>query len=227
MGSHTTHDGKDISVDGLILPKTASKGIRLDPTAPVFGWRDIVGQITPRASGGPAPDYVAYRGSGILHQAFKVNDVIDNITFHMPHDYVPGSDIYIHPHWGHNGTAVAGSFDISWYAMYCKGYNQALQTFNSPLTILQSIPVTNVAGHPQWGHFIDEFALTNNGGDTTHLDRNLMEVDGVIIVGAKVTAIPTITGSATLNQPFIFTADLHYQSTGVPTKGRNYPNFYS
>jgi hypothetical protein len=211
----------------LVVPKESGLGIKLDTASPVFGWRDLVGQITPRASGGPAPAFTAYRGSGILQHAFAVNDVIDNITFHMPHDYVVGTDIYIHPHWGHNGTAISGSFAISWYATYCKGYNQASQTFNSPLTITQSISITSTTTHPQWGHFIDEFALTNAGGDSTHLDRGLLEVDGLIIIGALVTGIPTITGSATSNLPYMFMVDLHYQSTGIPTKGRNYPNFYS
>ena len=32
------------------------------------------------------------------------NAVIDDITFHLPHDYVPNTDIFIHVHWTHAGT---------------------------------------------------------------------------------------------------------------------------
>jgi hypothetical protein len=39
------------------------------------------------------------------------------------------------------------------------------------------------------------------------------------------TTIPTITGGATTN-PFIFTGDIHYQSTGLPTVQKR-PDFYT
>lgn len=67
--------------------------------------------------------------------------------------------------------------------------------------------------------------LTNNGGDSTHIDSNLLEIDGLIQIALKTTTIPTITGGAT-NLPFIFTVDIHYQSSGIATKNKNYP-FYT
>ena len=66
----------------------------------------------------------------------------------------------------------------------------------------------------------------NDGGDATHIDRNILEVGGLLIIGLEVTGIPTITGGSP-NEPFIFTVDMHYQSTGIQmTKNKNYP-FYT
>jgi heme-degrading monooxygenase HmoA len=30
------------------------------------------------------------------------------VSFHMPHDYVPGTEMFIHVHWSHNSTIVTG-----------------------------------------------------------------------------------------------------------------------
>ena len=38
----------------------------------------------------------------------------------------------------------------------------------------------------------------------------------------NVVTIPTITGSATSNLPYIFLVDLHYQSIQTATKGRKF-----
>ena len=95
---------------GTVFPKTSGIGIKVDENSPTFGWRDIVGQIVPRGTGTPAPAFTAFRGGRVMAYAFQANDIIDNITFHIPHDYVPGTDMYIHAHWGHNGTAISGNF---------------------------------------------------------------------------------------------------------------------
>ena len=205
----------------LVLPKESGRGIKIDTTTPDYGWRDLVGQVVPRASGGPAPALSPFRGTNLLSYAFAAADVIDNISFHLPHDYAPGTDLYLHIHWGHNGTAISGNLVINWYVQYAKGHQQAL--FNSELNITQTIPV-NITTYPRWQHNISEFQLTNVGGDATHLDRNLIEVDGLLLVSLVTTTIPTITGGV-VNNPYFFTVDIHYQSTGIPTKNKA-PNFY-
>lgn len=213
----------NLSFDGIVLSKASGKGIKIDPALPTFGWRDIVGQIIPRASGSPAPAFTAFRGTNILEYAFQTGDKIDNISFHMPHDYVVGTDIYLHVHWGHNGTAISGSFVITWYVSYAKGHQQGL--FNSELTVIQTISTPNIATVPQWQHRIDEIQLSNTGGDITHIDKALLEPDGIIKVALTTTTISTITGSATSNLPYILFVDVHYQSTNIATKNK-IPNFY-
>ena len=91
--------GSDAKLNGdLVLPKDSGVGIQVDITNPTFGWRDIIGDIRPRATGGPAPVFTAFIGGSILEYAYAVNDVVDKMTFHLPHDYVMGSDLYFHVH---------------------------------------------------------------------------------------------------------------------------------
>lgn len=56
------------------------------------------------------------------------------------------------------------------------------------------------------------------------LDTDLIEVDGVIIVALVVSTIPTITGGSP-NEPFLITADIHYQSNNLATKNKA-PDFW-
>ena len=216
----------DAYADEIILPKTAGKGIKVDPAAPTFGWRDIVGQIIPHPTGSAAPAFTAYHTGNTLSYAFNTNDKIDNITFHMPHDYIPGTDIFIHMHWGQNGTAISGSLVVDYYLGYCKGHNQSSQIFAAPINVAQTVSTPDVATFPRWGHFINEIQVSNNGGDSTHLDTNALEPDGLVLMSFNLTTKPTITGSATSNLPYIFMIDIHYQSSNIGTKQKS-PNFYT
>lgn len=204
--------------DFLVLPKTSGKGIKVDTTTPTFGWHDLIGEITPKASGSGAPSRTLYRGN-IYDFAFINNDVCD-LTYHIPHDYVPGSDMYIHVHWSHNGTAISGNVVFTFYYTYSKGHNQA--TFPADKNITITYNTTNIATTPQYQHRIDEAVFTSAGGSATLLDNSLIEVDGLILAMIKVTTLPTITGGSL----FIHTVDVHYQSTGIPTKAKA-PNFYT
>ena len=218
-----------ISASGLVLPETSGIGIKLGIASPAFGYRDLIGYIVPRtgAGAGPAPTLSAYRGANILTYAFDADDVIDSLTFHMPHDYLPNSDMFIHTHWGHNGTTITGVFAVNYYIEYCKGYNQAGQVFNSQVTVSGVNSAVNSTGvYPRWGHFIDEVQFTSATGTVNTLDRRLLEIDGLINVGYKVITKPTITGG-TVPSPFVFMIDIHYQTTGInSTINKNFP-FYS
>ena len=138
---------------------------------------------------------------------------------------MPNTDVYLHAHWGHNGTSISGNLVITWYAQYCQGYTQSGQLFNSELSIPQTISTPNIATYPQWAHNISEFAITNTVGDSTHINNALIQPDGLMIVSFVTTTIPSISGGSP-NEPFIFFADLHYQSTQLTTKHKNYP-FYT
>ena len=113
------------------------------------------------------------------------------------------------------GTAIAGNLTLNYYHTYCKGYNQTSQVFPAEKTITHTIPVTNVAGNPQYGHFIEEILLSSSTPNATQLDSSLIEVDGIIKVSMTVSAIPTISGNpaGSANEPFILMVDIHYQST--------------
>ena len=111
-GSSLTHSEMDVNFTdlrdgiGAKVPKTKGTGIKIGPNGgDAFGWHDLMGSINVYGLAGEA-SRVAYRG-GIKALQFTEGDSA-YIDFHMPHDYVPGTDIFIHVHWSHNSTLVTG-----------------------------------------------------------------------------------------------------------------------
>lgn len=203
----------------LVVPKTQNVGIKIDTAAPTYPWADIIGQVTPRAATPNQATLNVFRGGQIRNWCFANGDRSDNV-FHIPHDYVMGTDLFIHVHWAHNGTAISGNAVMNFYCSYAKGHNQENFTAEKNTTITYN--TTNIATTPQYRHRVDEVAITGAGGSATLIDNALIEVDGLLLVNFDFTTIPTITGGSP-NQPFVFTIDIHYQSTGIGTKQKAPP----
>lgn len=111
-----------VTEGGIVLPKTSGVGIKVDPDNETYGWRDIIGNVEPKATGAGSPTRAVYIGGSTGQYAFIANDVCD-FQFHIPHDYVPGTDVYFHVHWSHNGTAISGSAVFDIFYTYAKGHN--------------------------------------------------------------------------------------------------------
>lgn len=207
--------------ENIVLPKTAGKGIEVDPAAPTFPWRDMIGLLVPDLAGANSPILTAFIGGSVRGYAYTLSDKMD-LRFHIPHDYLTGSDLFIHMHWSHNGTAINGDMVGTFASTYAKGHNQAIFTAEKTVTITYS--TVDIATTPQYIHRIDEVQLSSIGGSATLLDTSLIEPDGLIEMNFTLTTLPTVTGGSTarLFIPFI---DIHYQSTGVGTKQKA-PDFY-
>ncbi len=203
----------------LVLPKTQNTGIKVDTSVPTYPWVDLLGTVAPRASAPNQATLEIFRGGQVRNWAFAAGDRSDNV-FHIPHDYVMGSDLFIHAHWAHNGTAISGNAVMNFYCSYAKGHNQADFTAEKNTTITYN--TTNIATTPRYRHRIDEVAITSTGGSATLIDNALIEVDGLLLVNFDFTTIPTITGGSP-NSPFVFAIDIHYQSTGIGTKQKAPP----
>ncbi len=216
----------------LIFPKTSGYGVQIDTTSPDFGWHDLLGEIIVRDSNLPtAPHFYAFR-SPIRFYQFDLNDEAF-CAFHIPHDYVPGTDLYIHIHWGQNETRVSGgtqiatnpvtgggvSFEVQ--ASYAKGHGQ--EAFTSPTTALT---LTQTASTTPYWHHIVEAQLSDPSPAATQLDTDSLEVDGLIALYVKYSANTLTVSSGNVPDPFIFYVDLHYQSTGIATKAKA-PDFYT
>jgi len=209
---------RDVSVDAgnLVLPKTSGVGIMVDTTTPTFGWKDIIGQLIP-SGGGVSPSFNVFRGTLRAYQ-FTVNDEI-SFAFHIPHDYAPGTDIYVHVHWAHASAAVtSGAVTWSIVHSYAKGHNQAAFPAEKTVTVTQNASTT------QYQHMIAEAVVSTStgGGTATLMDRAVIEPDGLLLVRMFPSA-NTVNGTP---EPFVFTCDVHYQSTQLPTKNKA-PNFYA
>lgn len=208
-------------VKQLIVDKATQRGLQVDFSAPTFPYRDLEGMVLPRETGPGNPSLSVFRGGNVREYAFAANDAID-CRFHVPHDYLAGSDLFLHIHWGHNGTAISGNLVVTGAATYSKGHNQA--AFPAEVAPVISVATPNIATIPRWQHRIDEIQFSVAGGSATKLNTTDIEPDGLILLNLRTTTIPSISGGSP-NQPYIFMVDLHYQSTGIGTKNKA-PNFY-
>lgn len=206
--------------NNLVLPKGSGFGIQVDSVGtPSWGWRDLICAIDPKATSLGTPTRTVYRGT-IYAYAFTAGDVADFDGFHIPHDYVPGSDLYVHVHWSHNGTAISGTAAFEVTMSYAKGHNQA--NFSAEVTQTISVATPDIATVPQYRHRVDEVKASTAGGGAGLHNTTDIEVDGLLIGYVKLTSLPTITGGSL----FIHTVDIHYQSSNMATKQRA-PNFYT
>lgn len=203
----------------LAMPSDSGYGLRVDPVDPTFGWRDIIGSVQPKASGAGSPTRAIYIGGSIGDYSFVANDVCDFI-FHLPHDYVPETDLYFHIHWSHNGTSISGDAVFDVFFTYAKGHDQA--NFAAEKNITFTYDTVDIATTPRYRHRIDEFIISGPAETATLIDCGIIEPDGVLLATIRMTTLPTIGGSGKL---FIHTCDIHYQSTNMATKSKS-PDFY-
>lgn len=200
--------------DGSIYSGTQGEGVQVDISTPTYPWHDLLGEIRIRGVAATDPTYIVYTGNIRAYQ-FSLNDVVWN-EYHISHDYAPSTDLYIHVHWSHTSASVtSGSVTWSFEITYAKGHDQ--QAFPSTKTIT----VTQSASTTQYQHMIAEVAFTADTEDSTHFDRDDIEIDGLVLVATSLTA-NSISAST---DPFVHYIDIHYQSTGIGSKNKA-PNFY-
>lgn len=184
------------------------------------GWRDMTATVQPKTTGVGAPTRAAYAGANLNQYAFIANDLCE-FEFHLPHDYIPNTDLYFHVHWSHNGTTTTGNATFTNYVTYAKGHQQA--AFPAEKTIAITHATTNIATTPRYQHMISEIAITGAADTATTFDRSTIEVDGLVLLTLKLTSLPTLGGGGKL---FIHTCDLHYESNSQSTLNKS-PNFYA
>jgi hypothetical protein len=224
---HLTQDKYNEVNDNLDLSGTSGTGIKVDTTTPTFGWHDLLGPISIRGIGAADPSYNVYLNN-IRGYQFDVNEEAF-VEFHLPHDYVPGTDLHIHAHWSVKNTTSAGvatnavtGGSVTWgfNLAYAKGHNQA--AFTSPASALT---VTQNASTTQYQHMIAEVQMSATSPSTAQIDTDNLEVDGLILVRVYLSANNLTVSSGNKPAPFLHMVDIHYQSTGLTTKNKA-PNFY-
>lgn len=203
----------------LILPKTSGVGIKVDTTTPTFPWHDLLGFVHAVGVGATDPTWSTFQGN-IKQYQFTVGDEVWN-NFHIPHDYVPGSDLFLHVHWAHAATTVTGGsvtwgFDIT----YAKGHNQAAFPATVNTTIAQNASTT------QYQHMLAEVQISAASPSGSQIASNVLEPDGILLVRTYLSANAITVSGGLTPEPFAFYVDVHYQSTNIGTKQKA-PNFYT
>ena len=220
VGTWTDTAIKMLTTSDIVLPKTAGKGIKVEFASPTFGFRDLLGEVFQRNTGATKPTRAAWKG-GTFGFQFGAGDN-EEFEFHIPHDYVPGTDIFLHIHWGHNGALVTGGTCTFDYELtYAKGYGQGVFGANAVSTIVSAAATT-----AQYSHEITEAQASVSGGSGTQIDADDLEPDGVIKATIGLNANNLTVSGGGVPDPFIHYVDIHYQSTNMATKDKNVP-FYT
>jgi len=224
-GSPLTHSEMDSNFqelrdipDGQVFPKASSKGIKIDTLAPDWGWHDIHGDLTIDVGDPLAPNRSVYNGS-VKQWQYAENDE-GTYAFHLPHDYAMGTDIYMHVHWSLNSPSVIGG-TVTWAfeMFYAKGHGQGV--FGNPKTY----SIVGAASPTQYSHEVTEGAVSITGGSGTQLNTADLEPDSVLICRFYLDS-NDITDSVAKPNPFVHFVDIHYQTTGIPTKNKS-PDFWT
>lgn len=207
----------------VVLQKASGKGIRVDTTTPTFGWRDLQGDVLIKVVGANDPDYNDYAGTGIYRHQFKNNAMTQIFNdYHIPHDYVPGSDVFMHIHWSQTtidtGGAAGAPGNAKWYfdANYSKGHDRGA----FPAGVVTVSPAAQTASGTIRQHLIAEVQMSTSG----QIGGQDLEPDGIVTVRSYRDAADP---ADTLDQrPWVHHADIHYQSTNIATKQKA-PDFYT
>lgn len=166
-------------------------------------WKDLLGPIILPASGVTIPTWTQMQNN-FWGWAFAISDRCW-FTFHVGHDYAPGTPIYFHTHWTTNGVQTNA---VNWSVNYsiAKGHNQS--AFNGTGT---TITVAQAASGTAWKHMITE---------TAAISSTELEPDSIVLVH-----LTRITNGATENTDvtFLLQADLHYQANRLGTGNKAFP----
>lgn len=198
----------EVTAGDILMPKTSGSGILIGTSAANdYGWDDITGDIIAKGVGANNPTWTQVATSGIFNYAFSVNDEVW-INFHVPHDYAPGTDIFVHTHWMVDGTDV-NTVKWEFSTLIAKGHNQD----NYPTTATVNT-ATEAPQGTAWRHMETE---------TSAISSTDLEPDTIIQMRVRRV---TNAGTDNTDTVFLLETDIHYQSTGIKTKN-NTPNFYT
>jgi hypothetical protein len=223
----------------IIVPKTSGTAIKIDTASPDYGWADILGYLQTRPAAGlgsaAVPDFVDYASTGIY--AYRFGTAVPNnheheifVEFHIPHDYAPGTDLYIHIHWSQTtvdtGGAASAPGNAHWEfdVHYAKGHGTAGGAARGAFGTVVSPSVTQQGSTTQYGHMIAEVQLSDTSPSASQLDSDDIEVDGLILV--RLHRDPAHANDTLDQDTFVHFIDIHYQSTNLPTKQKA-PDFYT
>jgi len=218
-GSYVSTSGGSISgslvIDGDLYANSLSiksgGGLKVGSASAstTYGWRDIVGQLHIKGTGND-PAWVRIGSGPFYGHRMDIGKEMW-FTYHIPHDYVPGTPVHLHTHWLQDGTSTATLVFLYAYT-WAKGFNQ--QAFNtSGLTATSKQAGPGIA----FQHMISE---------TGEITLTGIEVDSLLLVRLR-RATQTESGDiSNTNSIIVLLADVHYRSHGMATKNKA-PNFYT
>jgi len=174
------------------------------------GWRDNIVQLDVQVGNPDAPLLNVFRGS-IKAYNFPAGQMTEAFaSFHIDHDYKPGTALYPHIHWAPS-SAATGTTRWGVEYTYAKGHGQ--MAFGATTTIY----VEQAADGTAYKHYVAEVSDANAVPGTN------IETDGILLCrffrdGAHVN-------DTLEDDVFVFCVDLHYQCSQYATPNKA-PNFF-
>lgn len=204
-----------------IFDKASGNGIKIDTSTPTFGFADLLGDVTVKNTGGTRPALITYR-NGLLDFEFAAGEE-EYFKYHIPHDYVKGTDIFLHFHWSHTGTLVTGgTLTFDYEISYAKGHAQAAFPASVSGTVISA-----TANTTQYTHELTEVQISASSPSGSQIDTDDLEPDGVIVCTAGLNANNLTVSGGAVPDPFIHYVDIHYQTTGLIGTKAKAPDFYA
>ena len=198
------------AIDGIVVENTPGVGIKIDVNDPAFCWRDLTAPVDVRGVGANDPTFSIYTGTALRAFQFSATTMQEVFfVFHVPHDWVIGTDVYFHAHWS-NAAVAPNTGNVVWKFEYsfAKGFSQEAFPITKTAEVIAASPLVR---------------YTHNTSEVAAVSIPLMEVDGLILMRVyrdAANVLDTCTDAV-----FLHTVDVHYQSTNLATKNKA-PNFY-
>lgn len=176
-------------------------------TSSDWGWSDVTGDISVRGVAATDPTWTQISTGPLYAFAFDVADYVW-IQYLMPHNIVPGSEMYFQAHWLASGTdtnTVKWQFDYA----YSDGYSRGAFDPTGVTLTAEEAPTGTAYTH-----------MTTESG----LIAVTAEPSGILYA-----RVGRVANGATDNTDTIFLleADVKYQSTGIPATKNRSPDFYT
>ncbi len=177
-----------------------------------FGFRDLTAELTVKGTTGSDPSFEAFRG-GLYAYSFSPT-VTQSVfmTFHVQHDYAPGTPIYFHTHWASNTPTTGGAVRWGFEYSIAKGHGQS-DGYGE--FVVQSPVYVSTTVTAQYRHMVSE---------TTAITNSAIEPDSLILV--RMFRDATAPEDTYTDKVFGFTADIHYQTDRYSTPNKS-PTFYA
>lgn len=174
------------------------------------GWRDLVMPFSSARGRGTSEPVWSDIGNGLYAMLFTAGDQLFT-SFHVDHDYAPGSKAYPHIHWFSSSPILTGQ-TVTWRFLYqiAKGHSQGESLTATAQTI--DIGFTAAKDYIAGEHIVSE---------CSDLDAFLLiEPDTIILVGVELLS-ENLTGDI-----FGVMSDIHFLSDREVTLNKA-PNFNS
>lgn len=174
-----------------------------------YVWDDMLTSLSSgKTTTANDPAWAQFR-DGLYAYSFS-NTTLNEIwlTFHVPHNYAPGTDMWPHIHWATTGTNTGV---VRWGIEYtvAKGYSQEI--FPTSTTIY----LEDNANATARMHQITECSA----GQV--IPSSMLEPDALVLL--RIFRDGSHANDTCTNAAFGLACDLHYQRAAAGTVNRNYP----